>query len=307
MESLLITGGSGFLGGNLALMAPNCWKTFISYHLNPISYQKLYTALHLDVTDRDETERIVSEIKPKVIIHTSAVTSFDYSAEHREVAWNINVKGTENVVSASEKVGSRLIYLSTDLVFDGNKSFYSEEETPVPICFYGKTKLEGEKIVSSISSNYCIARTALIFGQSQNSSKCFTETMIDNMDKGKEVRLFVDEYRTPINVENLCDILLEMAERKDLQGLYNICGRERLSRYEFGLKLAGVFGFNRELLIPNSTDNFSFKDKRPKDCSMKNKRAVNALDSSFWSIEEGLVKMYEKGGRKESAMQERRW
>lgn len=291
MESLLITGGSGFLGANLALMTSSCWETYVTYHSSPIRNKRLGVALHLNIKNRDEVERIVYEISPKIIIHTSAITNSSFCAEHQNAAWEINVKGTENIVLAAEQVKARLIYISTDLVFKGDKSFYSEEDNPTPLCYYGKTKLEGEKIVSSLSSNYCIARTSLIYGWSLNSSKCFTEIMISNLKNGKEVRLFMDEYRTPIYIKNLCEILLDLAKREDLQGVYHICGSQRLSRFEFGLKLSDIFGFTKEFIIPISVNEFSSKDERPKDCSMRNEKARSVLKTKFWSIEEGLKDM----------------
>jgi dTDP-4-dehydrorhamnose reductase len=296
MDSLLITGGSGFLGANLALMVSSYWKTYATYHHSPFCNKNLGIALHLDIKNRDEVKRIVSEISPKIIIHTAAITNSDFCAEHREEAQEVNVKGTNNITLAAEHVGARLIYISTDLVFKGDKRFYSEEDIPNPLCYYGKTKLEGEKIVASLSSNYCIARTSLIYGWSINSSKCFTEIMIGNLNNGKEARLFVDEYRTPIYIKNLCEILSELAKREDLQGIYHLCSSQRLSRFEFGLTISEIFGFNKKLFIPVSVDNFSFKDKRPKDCSMKNEKSMRDLKTKIWSIEEGVKDMRSFGG-----------
>lgn len=291
MESILITGGSGLLGSNLALMTSSSWKTYITYHSFPIRNRKSSVALHLDITNRNEVERVVYEISPKIIIHTAAITNSDFCAEHQKIAWEVNVTGTENIVLAAEQIKARLIYISTDLVFKGDKSFYSEEDLPNPLCYYGKTKLEGEKIVSSLSSNYCIARTSLIYGWSINSSNCFTEIIIDRLNNENEIRLFVDEYRTPIYIKNLCEILLELANRHELQGIYHICGSQRLNRFEFGLKLSEIFSFSKELIIPISVNEFPFKDERPKDCSMKNEKAMSVLKTKCWSVEEGLKDM----------------
>lgn len=290
MEILLITGGSGFVGRNLLLMASSYWKTYFTYHSSHI-HNKLGIALHLDIKNRDEVERIIYKYSPKVIIHTAAITNLDFCAEHQTIAWDVNAVGTKNIVLAAEGVKARIIYLSTDLVFKGDKSYYSEEDLPNPLCHYGKIKLKAERIVSSLSSNYCIARISPIYGWSLSSPKSFIEIVIDNLKNGREVRFFHDEYRTPIYVQNLCEILLELAENDDLQGIYHICGSERLSRLDFGLKLAKIFGFPKELIIPASVDDFSFKDERPKDCSMKNEKAMGVLKAKFLGIEDGLKVM----------------
>jgi len=290
MDSLLITGGSGFLGGHLAAAEPV--NTFVTYHKTPLS--GLTNVVELDITNSEATKRVIADLKPKTIIHTAALANMDFCVEHQDAAWQVNVIGTKNLVLAAEQVNARVIFMSTDLVFQGDKSFYSENDVPTPLCYYGKTKLEAEKLVSKISSNYCIVRSALIYGLSVNSSQVFTETMINQLRQGNQVNLFVDEYRMPIYIKNLCAILLELASRDELQGLYHICSPTRLSRFEFGLELADIWGFDKKLIVPTSVDNFSFKDFRPKDCSMSHKKAESVLKTRFWNIREGLIDMRQK-------------
>jgi dTDP-4-dehydrorhamnose reductase len=143
----------------------------------------------------------------------------DYCADHVDLALAVNVKGTENVAVASEEIGARVIYVSTDLVFDGVGRFYSEEDKPNPICIYGKTKSAGEEVVSSLNTDYCIVRAAWTFGRSVDTSQCFAERMIDKLRKATPITLFTDEYRTPIYVTSLCDAILELARRRDT-GIY---------------------------------------------------------------------------------------
>ena len=291
MERLLITGGSGFLGGNLAAIATSCWETYVTYHSTSISKRRFGVALHLDIRNKDEVESILCELSPKVVIHTAALTHLDYCAQHQREAREVNVRGTENVALAAEQVKARLIYVSTDSVFKGDESFYSEDDLPEPLGYYGQTKLEGERIVSSLSSNCCIARVSLLYGWSLNSSRCFTETMINDLRNKREVKLFVDEYRTPMYVKNLCEMFLELAARDELPGIFHLGGSQRLSRFEFGLRIAQEFGFNEKYLNPVSVKTFPFADERPRDCSMNNEKAASILKAKFWSIEQGLKDM----------------
>ncbi len=293
MKPLLITGGSGFLGGNLVSIAAGLGETYFTYHTSPCPAESSGAAICMDVTDQAQTEKIVSEISPAVIIHAAAITDAGYCEEHQQDAWDINVSGTRNVASAAEKVGARLIYASTDMVFSGGDSFYSEGDTPNPVHYYGKTKLMGEQIVQSVSSNYCIARIALVYGRSANNSKCFTETILEKLGRGESVRLFVDEYRTPIYAKNLCNAFLELAERDDLQGIYHLAGSERLSRFEFGLRLAEIFGLDKKLLVPVSVGDVSFAYNRPRDCSLSHDKAASVLSTRFWNVEESLNDMKE--------------
>lgn len=291
MKPLLITGGSGFLGGNLVSIVAGLGETCFTYHSSPCPPDSSGAAICMDVTNQAQTEKIVREISPAVIIHTAAATNAGYCEKHQQAAWDINVNGTRNVASAAEKVGARLIYASTDMVFGGGESYYSESDTPNPGHYYGKTKLMGEQMVQSVSSNYCIVRIALAYGCSANRAKCFTETILERVGQSESVRLFVDEYRTPVYSKNLCHALSELAGREDLQGIYHLAGPERLSRYEFGLKLAEIFGFDKKLLIPVSLDDITFGYERPRDLSLNHDRAASVLSTRFWNVEESLNDM----------------
>ncbi len=294
MDRLLIIGGSGFLGGNLVSLASEFAQTYFTYHCSPCPTNRSDVATCMDITDKAETERLVRKISPTVIIHAAALTDSGFCEEHQQAAWEINVDGVRNVAHAAEQVGARLIHTSTDMVFDGSRSYYSERDIPKPVHFYGKTKLMGEQILQSLSSNYCIARIALVYGRSANQSKCFTEAIIEKLKLGEKVRLFVDEFRTPVYAKNVCEILLELAEKDDLQGIYHLAGPERLSRFEFGVRLAASFGLDRDLLVPVTVDSVAFGYDRPRDCSLKHDKAVGVLETRFWNIEESLKDMKER-------------
>ena len=194
----------------------------------------------------------------------------------------------------ARQINARFIYLSTDLVFKGDKANYTEEDTIQPICYYGETKALGEKTIENLLSNYVIIRTSFLFGVSVQTYPSFTEIMIDRLSKGQSVRLFTDEYRNPIHVNNLCEIVIEFAQRDDLQGLYHVCGPERLSRFEFGKRVAITLGFDETLIEPTFAKDIPSKDIRPKDCSMDNTKAGKALRSRFWTLQQSLseIKKY---------------
>lgn len=302
MKSLLIIGGSGFLGGNLIALASEITQTYFTYLCSPSPTYRSDTAICMDITDKAQTEGLVRKISPTVIIHAAALTDSGLCEQDRQAAQEINVEGVRNVVCAAEQVGARLIYTSTDMVFDGKRSLYSERDIPQPAHFYGKTKLMGEQIVQSLSFNYCIARIALVYGRSANQSKCFTEAIIEKLTREEKVSLFVDEFRTPVYAKNLCHALIELAEKEDLQGIYHLAGPERLSRYGFGLRLAETFGLDRDLLVPVSVDSVAFGYDRPRDCSLSHEKATGVLESRFWNIEESLKDMKARWDRPQESL-----
>lgn len=292
-QSLLITGATGFLGGHLVSIAAKYYsQVFATYHASD-AQNSMHAVewINMDVTDRDTVTKVVCEVSPCVIIHAAAIANVDTCARHRDAARAVNVAGTENIARAAEKIGCRLIFVSTDFVFRGCKSFYSEKDNPEPLSYYGKTKLAAEESATSLTSDICIVRLSPLYGPSVNKSNCFTNTIICRLIKGESVDLFVDEFRTPIYVKNLCEILIELANRRDLQGIYHLGGPQRVSRLQFGWKLCDIFGFSRRLIQPIKMRSYISEYTRPKDCSLNSAKAMKILTTRFWTIDEGLEDM----------------
>lgn len=293
--TILITGGSGFLGGNLIVQISQRFNIYSTYNTVIPNFKN---QTRLDITNEKEVFDILLEIKPDVIIHTAAMTNINKCFLDKVSCWKVNVEGTKNIVSAAEHIGSRLIYISTDMVYSGNESFYTETSEPKPICYYGKTKLEAEKIVGVSKLSYIIARVSLIYGLSKNNRKIFSEEIIKLLKQQRVIKLFTDEYRTPIYIDDLCKILFTLIDKSDLTGIFNISGDERVSRYEFGERLADLFGFSKKLLEPISIDDFNFLNKRPKDCSTSNLKIKKMLGAKFRTLDEGLLDMLIKFSKK---------
>ena len=290
-DSIVITGGSGFVGLRLASLLTQKYSVYIACKTYYDSLRHYGTFISLDVRNEKMVRQVIADIKPVAVIHAAAITNSDYCAKFSEKAFGVNVEGTKNLALAAEMIHARIIYLSTDLIFDGGRNFYIEEDVPMPICYYGMTKYEGELIVASISSNYCIARLGLIFGQSVGNSSCFTQKIIEKILYNQEIQLFNDEYRTPIYLDNLCALLDELIVRNELQGIYHLGGSERISRYDFGVRLAQVMGCDHSCIIPSSLFDYSFIDPRPSDCSMNNRKALTVLNTKLMTIDEGLDDM----------------
>ena len=291
MKKLLVTGGSGFLGGNLLKAAAGRWMRHATFMSGEIEASAAESVYHLDLRDPDEINSVVSKVSPDVIIHTAAMSSLDECVNNKEDAWSCNVTGTENLIVAARESNARFVHVSTDMVFAGDKGLYDEKHVPKPVCYYGRTKLESEKSAEVMGGNHCVARCPLLYGWSQNSRACFTERMIEKFKDGSKVTLFTDEYRNPAHVGNISEILLELAASNDVVGLYNICPDDKLSRYEFGSMVSEVFGLNKELLVPALSRDIEFSDLRPRDCSMVNGKAKGVLKTPLYSAEQGLAMM----------------
>jgi len=290
---LLVIGGAGFIGARLIKDAAPYFETVATYRRTPIRPDDKIESFRLDITDREAVCALISRVRPAVVIHTAALASPAECEENRIEAWSINVQGTEHIATACKEVGARLIYTSTDLVHDGESAPYSESDTANPICYYGETKQEGEVAALKTCDNVCVARVALAYGYGLNRSKCFTETIIRDLRAGKTTRLFSDEYRTPVYLNDLTQALLGLAQNSDICGRINIAGPDRLSRYEHGLKIAEVFGFRPELVVPASRSDVRYSEQRPRDCSLTADLATGCHGFAFTGVEESLRHMKE--------------
>jgi dTDP-4-dehydrorhamnose reductase len=174
------------------------------------------------------------------------------------------------------------------LVFDGQRGAYAEGDVPSPVCVYGATKYAGERAALAEHPDACILRLALTYGTSANSQLCFLERMLRALRDGEQVRLFVDEYRTPILLDDLC-ATVERALAANLTGVFHVAGPRRVSRYELGSEAAKAFGLSLDGIVPASRTSVS--PARPADCSMRSSSALTALGCKYRDPAEGLLHM----------------
>jgi dTDP-4-dehydrorhamnose reductase len=292
---VIVTGASGLLGKKVAeLMLARGYKVFSIYKDHPVT---LGTAVKLDLTDGKSVNTLIHKLKPEAIIHSAAYTDVDGCEDNRKLAWQINAEATKHIAVASAKVGAHLIYISTDYVFDGEKGYYREEDIPNPINYYGYTKLKGEEFVQEYAKSWCIARTSVIYGWG-GSKLNFATWVIDNLKRGKEVKVLTDQYVSPTLNTNLAQMLLEIAERK-LSGILHTVGATRVSRWEFALKLVNVFNLDAKMIKQIKMDEFLWRAKRPKDSSLDASKCSRILAKSKpMKIEEALEAMKFEGGGK---------
>jgi len=286
---LLVIGGSGLLGSKIMRAASRGFHTIGTYYSHPFE-MKNCEIVRLDITNKDQTLELIKRLGPDCVILTSAQTNVDRCETHPEEAWRINVEGAKNVSEACKK-DVKLIYVSTDYVFDGEKGFYTEEDVPNPISVYGKTKLAGEKTVQNICNDYAIARASVLYGWNTITSKLnFITWVLDKLKKGEEVGLFTDQYTSPTLADNAAQALLAIL-KKDKRGLYHTSGKDCISRFEIGKRIAKIFELNEELVKPITSDKIDLPAKRPLKCCLDVSKAEKELDIKLITVDEGLLEM----------------
>ena len=215
----LITGGSGQLGYDIAKELD---KRGYHDYIMP-------TSKEFDITDKNRVEEVIAEYKPDVIFHCAAYTAVDKAEENKDTCFNVNVNGTKNITEAARKNKAKVVYISTDYVFNGTKDGeYVPEDKTDPINYYGYTKLCGEEAVSTLD-DYLIVRISWVFGINGNN---FIKTMLRLSETKKELSVVSDQIGSPTYTEDLSKLLVDMVD-KNKKGLFHATNEEYCTWYEF--------------------------------------------------------------------------
>ncbi len=296
MDKLLIIGSTGLVGSKVASLAVK--HGFEAYNTQHSRKSVSPDFVELDITDRQATLALVMKILPSVIINTAAVTNVDYCETHREEAQRVNVEGVKNLAEGASETQSRLIQVSTDYVFDGRVGHYEEADTPNPVQYYGKTKLDAEKIVANLPS-FAIARPSVIFGwtpvqpiNESGSSKPmnFAMFVLDRLKKQEPVKAIRDQYASPMFADNLAEALLRLAKNRD-NGIFHTAGRSCMSRFEFAIKLAETFGYSTKQVEPVYASEFKHVAQRPRNSCLRVDKTEKVLGMSLYPAEKGIKEM----------------
>ncbi len=246
---VLISGGSGLLGQYLNIELSKEYEILTLYNQHPGNCRE-FNSFKLDITDFENLVQQVEEFSPNIIIHAAAISTpmLSEKLSAKEV-YKTNVNATKIIAEQSEKVDAKLIYLSTDLVYAGYRgSMLNEISKLIPISLYAETKLMGETKIQETLDNYVILRTALLYGFGLNHSKCHFHDMYNNLKENKEVKLFSDQYRTPLSLYEAARIISSLIKLNIKGEIINFGGLERISRYELGEMLCDIGNLNKGLL-----------------------------------------------------------
>jgi dTDP-4-dehydrorhamnose reductase len=232
------------------------------------------TSKDLNITDESKVTSLVEEIRPDVIIHCAAYTAVDNAEDDREKCWSVNVKGTKYIAEAAKYAGAKLIYISTDYVYEGvGNEPYKESDEPNPTGYYGLTKYEGEKIVQSLIDESFIIRISWVFGINGNN---FIKTMLRLAETRNELNVVGDQFGSPTYTSDLAKLLIEMTQ-SDKSGIYHASNEGFCSWAEFANE---IFRLAEKQVKVNSitTEEYSTRAIRPKNSRMSKQKLE---DSGF--------------------------
>ena len=291
MKRILVCGSNGLLGQRLALLLSSQTEYEVlntSRNRSFVFDDRLFDYTQLDITRKGDVKSLISSFHPTAIVNAAAETNVDWCEEHREDAWRVNVVRVENLIEAARKVGARLIHISTDYVFDGLHGPYSEEDKPSPLSYYGKSKLASENAARIAGIPHTIFRTILLYGNAISVRDSFPMWVLKNLNEGRTVRCSEDQISNPTHVNDLAFAVIKGFEL-NRDGMFHICGKERLSRYEFALRTADLFGLDPGLIQRVKSADLKQTAARPLVTGFVTLKAQTELGLTPLDIQQGLT------------------
>ena len=288
IKKILVTGSAGLIGTQIV-------KDLLDNHKQVYScYNKTKPELgiitHLDLTKKDDIVNTMNRIKPDVVIHLGAMTDVELCETETELAKKINTDATEILALESEKYNTFFVYMSTDYVFDGKVGMKKENDKTNPINFYGKSKLDGERVFKKITTPNVIVRTSTPFGI-HSKKISFPIWVKKNLELEKEISVVVDQYTSPSYVPNISKMIIEIMERK-ITGIIHLAGATKISRYDFAVQISKIINANKQFLKLIKMDQMDWKAQRPADSSLSVSKANKILKNKPEKIEDSLKLLF---------------
>jgi dTDP-4-dehydrorhamnose reductase len=284
----MVTGCDGFVAGSIVHQAGKEWDLHalsLGDSLLERAGLRWYT---FDLRDTDRLREVFEEVRPEAVIHMAAMADIDFCESNKDIAWAVNVEVTREIAGLCRKHGAKMVFPSTDTVFDGKKGGYVEEDAPVPVNFYAETKVAAEQIVSGLGQNWVVARLSLVMGLPMlGAGNSFLSRAIPLLQAGKEVGMPDEEIRSSIDVITLARALLELAGN-DYTGFLHLAGNDVMSRYELMRRIAAKLGLPQNLVVVKNSSAIPGRAPRPVHADLCNAKARSVLKTPMRGIEDGL-------------------
>lgn len=287
---ILVTGASGLLGKKLLETAPSKFVIIPTYHSIPISHPE---AIELDITDKDQTRKVITKIHPELIIHSASLVYVDECEKNEVLTKSVNTFGTQNILSAAKQVESKLLFCSTNGIFDGTNAPYEEQALGNPVNVYGKTKYEAECLVrANYEKESIILRFNTMFGWNNPGSRENPVTwLLQRLIKKQITYMVTDVYNSHLWVGQAVQAIWKAIEKKLYGEIFHIGGSDCMNRYIFSQTIADIFGYDKSFIKPVVSKFFPGIAPRPKNTCFNTTKMKSMLGINPLSVGEGLKNM----------------
>ena len=288
MSAILITGGTGLLAVNWATRVSASHTVSLAIHTRKITLPNARSIV-VNLESVNGVRRILDKLAIDTVIHTAAMTDIEECEKVPELARHVNVTLANNVAQASREHGARLVHISTDHLFDGTSPMRTEDDPIAPLNVYARTKAEAENTVLEACPDALVIRTNFYgWGTSYRSS--FSDAILTSLNAGRPVMLFEDVFYTPI----LTGVLVDAAHKllsDEQTGIFNIVGDQRISKFDFGLKVAEEFGLDSRLINRSLLSERRDLTSRPLEMSLSNHKVCSVLGGRLGTVGDHLARM----------------
>lgn len=284
-ERILVIGGTGLVGNALVRTWQKRGAKVVgaTYHCHPGEHFR-----KLDMQDARAVAELLAEVKPRLVAVPAANPHVDYCELNPQETRRTNVSGTINVARACQAAGVRMIFFSSDYVFDGEQGLYKETDKPCPINEYGRQKAEAEAAVLALNAANLVIRTSGAYGW-QWEQKNFVLQIINKLRLGQAIKVVSDIRYNPTYVENLAEVTADLAAGSG--GIFHVVGADTVARVEFARRAARVFGLDESLIEGVSSLEFKSPTPRPKESGLNTDKAGAAARTPLWGVDQGLAHM----------------
>lgn len=249
--------------------------------------------LPLDITNKSENQKIVSDFVPDVIVNAASFTHVDACEKEKETCWKVNVKAVEYLARFARRYDIHLIHYSTDYIFDGRNGPYAEDDRPNPVGYYGKSKLASENVLRQEGCPFTILRTCVLYGRGVLVKPNFFLWVLNNLKSKQKIKVVTDQYNNPTLVDDLANGTRLVIEHP-AHGVFHFGGSEYINRYDFALSVADVFNLAGNLISPVVTDDLDQVAERPLRGGLKIVRARDQFAYHPRSVVDSLIYLKQK-------------
>tara|TARA_Y100000816_G_C26101736_1_gene584145 strand:+ start:2066 stop:2983 length:918 start_codon:yes stop_codon:yes gene_type:complete len=290
LKKIVILGASGLLGSNLCISLKSKYDIYPIINKKKIHFRNLKTK-HLNLNKTSEIFNYLKSVRPDFLINCVAISNVEKCEINKKKTFIINSKLPEIIARICKKLSIHYTFISSDHLYAGKKKYYTENDKVHPLNIYSRSKILAENKILKVSKNFLIIRTNF-FGFGPSFRNSFLDGIIKNLEGGRDTTLFSDVFYTPIYVRRLIRVIGILIENKKY-GIFNVSGNKRLTKYEFGIKIAKKFKFNKKLIKKLYLKETLKKVLRPKDMSLSNLKVKKILNkNNLFDLSNGISQLY---------------
>ena len=301
----LIVGASGLLGHGMCqhLLAVGAHVT-ATVHSHPVGVAGV-EEIPWSLGQGASPDALIETCRPDAVLYAAGLTSVDQCESDEALADFLHADAPAALAAAARRTGGRFVYISTDHLWDGSRSMVEEDEPVQPLNAYARSKAKGEAAVLEADPAALLIRTNF-FGRGRVWRQSLSDWMLARLRSGQPLNAFEDAHFTPIAVPLLCEIIGRATDRH-LSGVYHACGRERLSKLEFALRLAAWCHLAKDGIRPGRLADAGLIARRPADMSLSTRKLSQALSHQMPDVAESLFAVFGPQGRRDCSASRRQF